>query len=259
MTAPKLELGYPFAPIPKWIVAEWCAGRMSPEAFDLHVVLYEKAISRKLMQRLPTPRMLRIELATYLRRPDDPAFRKLVYRERKRGRLDYVVEGNAVTGFVYVFTLYPDGPKLSDIGPTANVGAGPTSNGSGDENVSGIAAHAGDDLSDHVGKQEEASGPTIEAVGPTSDTTATALTEPDPGVAGEEPGPTFQDVRERANPRRGEDVVGRASGDHDLDVGEGTESAGANGRAKTESGFTVPQGVLPGMPGYPMNAPPEGS
>jgi hypothetical protein len=249
VTGLKLGLGYAFAPIPKWIVAEWCAGRMSPEAFNLHVVLYEKAISRKLMQRLPTPRMLRTELANYLRRPDDDAFKKLLYRERERGRLDYVVEGHAATGYVYVFTLYPDGPKLSDFGPTSDDAAGPTSDATGDEDVSGIAAHVGDDVSDHLAEQESASGPTNPPLGPTSNATATAPTEPDAEVTGDEPCPTSQDVREKANPRRGEDLLGRASGDDDLDVGEETESAGTNGRAQTDSGLTVPGSVVQSLPG----------
>jgi hypothetical protein len=241
----ELKLGYPLAPIPKWIVAEWCAGRMSGEAFDLHVVLYEKAISRKLMQRLPTPRMLRTELSKQLRRPDDAAFAKLLQRERNRGRLDYVVEGNATTGYVYVFMLYPDGPSLSEFGPTSDATAGLTSNGDADGAASGIADSERDGVSDQENVLESTTGPTSDPACPTTNGTADPVPERDSDDVEDAACPTSQDVRENPNRRRVEDLLGRASGDHDRQVGgedsaNHDERASSNGRTTTPTGLTVP-------------------
>ena len=110
------QLGFSFVPLPTWIEDAWEAGSLSDEAERLHRVLWRRASADAIVARAETPR-LRLETLADVLTADRDAVRKLLSRERERGRLDYRHEGSPRAGFIYVFRLFPDGPRLSGGGP----------------------------------------------------------------------------------------------------------------------------------------------
>jgi hypothetical protein len=130
-------LRYSFAPVPRWLIQGAIEGEISPEARWLHEVLYHRADTQQLQRRGETPVLLRTTLAAALRRNDDSSLARLICRERERGRLDYRVTGSRHTGYGYAFTLFPDGPRLSDKSPTEEQAGGPTEKRAGSRSGTG--------------------------------------------------------------------------------------------------------------------------
>jgi hypothetical protein len=92
---------------------------------------------------------------------------------------------------------------------------------------------------------DERADPTSPPVDPTFVAGDEPLAEPVAADGGETADPTSQDVREKTTPRRGEDLLGRTSRDHDKQVGREDsanhdERATSNGRTTTPTGLTVP-------------------
>ncbi len=109
-------LRYLFLPLPLWLQDAFEAGQVRSEALDVQLVLFKRADRDKLADRAETPKMRIESLAIALRRRTDPdgleSLKRLLRSYRADGLLGFRTEGTG-KATVYVFTLFPDGPRRS--------------------------------------------------------------------------------------------------------------------------------------------------
>jgi hypothetical protein len=118
-TSRRRELSYRYAPVPGWVFDIDTRGELSEQRFRILSHLFKHAQFGPLAERGETPHLSLERLAAAIRWPHEPeSLTRELRRIRADGLLGYRVTGNAKTGFRYVFTLYPDGPRASDHRPT---------------------------------------------------------------------------------------------------------------------------------------------
>jgi hypothetical protein len=240
VSGPRRELKYRFGPVPVWVFDAYSDGTLSDERFVVLTFLFRLAGTSALASRGETPTVSLDTFAERVRWASAlPSLSHLFNQMRADGQLDYHVAGNPKTGYRYVFRLYPEGPRRSDLDPTSE----------------GADETGGTDASKTPSEERD---PTSTSPDPTSEAAAEPLTDGDDGSSPDVADPTSLDVRENPNPSLGEDPLGGTSRNND-DVEEEPETNTTNGRVQTESGLIVPESVAATLPGMEpeMNPAPE--
>jgi hypothetical protein len=203
-------LGYAFVPVPYWISIAWEHGEISEDAFRVQQVLFRRANHSKLADRSETPR-LRIEtLAVALRRQTDrtslESLKRLLRDYRSDGLLGFRTEGTgAVT--VYVFTLYPDGPRRSAVVPAFSAQVGPGAKMAETRSGSQSATDVAGDLSAPTAPENPTSVPRDSVSVPPSEVAANPVYERDSADAPVERVPPPSELSEQDKPSGKEDML----------------------------------------------------
>jgi hypothetical protein len=109
----RVRLGYPFFPVPRWVLRDVGVGRLSHQGYALVTLLYERANPEALARRAATPNLTLDYLAEAIRWTHQrDSLRRFIGRLRAEGRwFDYQLSGSPRTGIRYDFCLFADAPS----------------------------------------------------------------------------------------------------------------------------------------------------
>jgi hypothetical protein len=225
------KLGFPYAPVPKRIVADFLAGEINAHEVAVLLALYDAANARALARREPTPRRRPDVLARSIGWPHTARyFRMMLARLAADGYFEYEQIGSPRNGFVYVFTLRPDEPastsaKVPQKRASAHPQKEPAETVAGSGNAASASVRPVRKETRNGLQERSAKGRVCSAKGGDE----TAANGANPSVAPVDARPLVQDVQEEANPSSKGRLEEKRLGASD---GEGT-----TGRTFDDDGF----------------------
>lgn len=198
---------YDHTPLPRWIGRMRRARLLTPAEADLLNTLFDLASTTQLAIRGETPTLSleRLLDSLCLRPPRGlnnhrlaiQALTRRLRRARAKGLLGFRVIGNTITGYKYVFLLYPDGPVGSSVHrPGSTSSPRPTSPSLEYELVSDVSPvdTARASATDYT--EVETGSPASDIARPTSEVARTTHGERDRAAAPSVEGPTALDLQD---------------------------------------------------------------